>query len=159
LPLRDGDDILGVVTVESSGEGRLDTRAMELLQATLDLVAPVLRIRRSDDRPLPKRTLDSSLKTAAWLVGPRHTVWKLVGLAALALALAIAFVEAPYRIKAEATLVPIQDRRVVAPHEAVIFEIPDGIRPGAEVKAGDLLVRLNASELELQALELEEQFN
>src|SRR5690606_29138760 len=159
LPLRDGDDILGVVTVEAGGEGKLDARAMELLQATLDLVAPVLRIRRSDDRPLPKRAVDSSVKTAAWLVGPRHTVWKLVGLGALALALAIAFVDAPYRIKAEASLIPRLGRKIVAPHEAIIFAVPEGVRSGAPVKAGDLLVRLNTSELELRALELEEQYN
>ncbi|MFG0285318.1 MAG: efflux RND transporter periplasmic adaptor subunit [Phycisphaerales bacterium JB039] len=159
LPLRDGDDILGVVTVESAGAGRIDGRTMELLQATLDLVAPVLRIRRSDDRPLPKRTWDSALKGAAWLVGPRHTVWKLVGLAALALALVVTFVEAPYRIQAEAELIPRQDRKVVAPQEGIIIEVPPGVFPGAAVKEGDLLARLDTYELELRVLELQEQLN
>src|SRR5690606_10445894 len=37
--------------------------------------------------------------------------------------------------------------------------VPENIRPGAVVKQGDLLLRLNTSELELQALDLEEQYN
>ena len=46
LPLRVHDDVIGVVTIELAGEGVIDAKVIELIQATLDLVAPVLAVRR-----------------------------------------------------------------------------------------------------------------
>ena len=50
LPLRDGDKVVGAVTIESTAEGPADIASVELVQAALDLVTPVLVVRRSDDR-------------------------------------------------------------------------------------------------------------
>ncbi len=149
LPLRDGDDVIGVLTFETSADGSVDLSTIELIQAAMDLIAPVLKIRRSDDRMLPLRAWDSTRNAAAWFVGTKHTVWKVVGIAALALMLFVTFYTTTYRPSAEATLEPRVRRFVSAPFEGVVSAVGPCIAPGCVVKEGDLLVELDTSELEL----------
>jgi len=162
VPLRAGEDIVGVLTVElggaSSGAGErrgpaLDANLVELLQAVADLVAPVLRIRRNDDRNVALRAWDAALAGASWAVGPRHTVWKLAGVAALALMVSVLVVKAEYRIEAPVELRPMERRTVSVPFNGIISEVPEGIEPGASVEAGQVLLVLDTTELRLQAID------
>ncbi|MCH9057955.1 MAG: HlyD family efflux transporter periplasmic adaptor subunit [Planctomycetes bacterium] len=152
LPLRRGDDTLGVVTIESTGEGVIDAKTIELIQATLDLIAPVIEVRKSDDRPLPVRAKDATIKAGQWIVGPRHTVWKLVSLAVLALLVTITVVHVPYRVEASMQLRAREQRQIAVPFDGVLKSVPEHIKPGARVNAGDVLFVLDTHQLELQAL-------
>jgi multidrug resistance efflux pump len=162
LPMRTDERVLGVMTIEASrpeGEGGtgsaggLDLSSIETLQATLDLITPVLRIRRSDDRALPLRAWDSTVKAAGVVVGPKHTVWKLVALAVMILAFVVVFVKVPYNIESDATLEPSAKQIISAPFEGIIKGVAEGIEAGAEVDAGQPLLRLDDAELRLQAAE------
>ncbi len=155
LPLRIEEDAAGVVTVETSGDGRIDPATIELLQSTMDLVAPVLRLKRLNDRNLALRTWDATLRAGEWLVGPKHTAWKLAGVAVMAIAILVTFVRVPYRVEAPITLEPRHKRTISAPFEGIIAMLPDEIRPGARVAAGDVLLELDTVELRLQMLEAE----
>lgn len=147
LPVRAGERVVGVVTIELSEEDQLDPAKLELLQATLDLVGPVIELRRSDDRPLPQRAWHSVLKTGTWLVGPRHTAWKVAALVAFVLLLVVTFVKIPYRIDAQAELLAVHERSIAAPFAGIIASVPEGIRPGVQVSEGDLLMQLDTTEL------------
>ncbi|MEO1583968.1 MAG: HlyD family efflux transporter periplasmic adaptor subunit [Planctomycetota bacterium] len=154
LPIRDGGETLGVITIESAAPGQtIEVGTVELLQATLDLVGPVLRLRRSDDRPVPARVVDSARRSAAWLVGPRHTLWKLAGAAVVAALLASVLVSVPYRVEASISLRPIEKRVVSVPYDGSIREVTPLAEAGTVVSAGDVLARLDTSELELSAVE------
>jgi len=160
LPLRDGDQTLGVVTIESAQVGQsVDLRTVELLQATMDLVAPVLRLRKSDDRPIPARIADDVRRAAAWAVGPKHTLWKLAGLAVMVLALVVVFVHKPYRIESPVMLRPVEQRVVAAPFEGIVREVSPRAKAGMRVEAGDVLLQLDTSELELSAIEAQQTIN
>ncbi|NRA56721.1 MAG: efflux RND transporter periplasmic adaptor subunit [Phycisphaerales bacterium] len=147
LPIRSGERVVGVVTIELSEDGMLTPERLELLQATLDLIGPVMELRRSDDRPLPQRAWHSTLKTGTWLVGPKHTAWKVAAFVALAILLTITFVKIPYRIDAQAELMAVSERAVAAPFAGVIATVPEGIRPGVQVTKGQLLLQLDTTEL------------
>lgn len=149
LPLRDGDDVIGVCTFEASGDGVVDLATIEIIQASMDLIAPVLKIRRSDDRVLPLRAWDSSKRAAAWFVGTKHTVWKVAAIAALSAAVFVTFYTTTYRPGAEATLEPRTRRFVSAPFEGVVNSVGPSVTPGSIVHEGDLLVELDTSELVL----------
>lgn len=149
FPLRVDDDVVGVVTIEDAGDGQIDLGTIELLQSAMDLVAPVLKIRRSDDRLLILRAWDSTVKAGAWFVGPKQTVWKLVGIAALITLLALVFVRTTYRPSAEAVLEPRVRRLVSAPFDGLIKRLGDGVEVGRAVKADDVLVELDTTEYEL----------
>jgi Barrel-sandwich domain of CusB or HlyD membrane-fusion/GAF domain len=159
LPMRQDDKVIGVVTIESTAEGPADVASVELLQAALDLVAPVMMLRRSDDQPLPKRAWTSTLKTGAWLVGPRHTAWKLAALALFVAAILVTFVSMPYRVDAQAELQPRVKHIVSVPFDGVVESLTPGIEPGKVVHKGEVLALMNTDELQLQLQHaLEEKF-
>lgn len=149
LPLRIDDDVVGVVLLESAADTPIDLNTVELLQAAMDLVAPVLRLRRSDDRWLPVRAWDSTVNAAAWAVGPKHTVWKVAGIALLAGLLFVTLYHKTYRVGADAQLEPRVRRIVSAPFDARLKMLAPGIEPGARVTAGQLLAEFDATEYRL----------
>lgn len=150
VPLRDLDAVLGVLTVEASG-GKLDVAGVELLQATMDLLAPVLKVRRADDRWLFQRAWDSTLRGSAWLLGVKHTAWKLVGVLVLASMLFVTFYTTEYRVAADATIQPRGRHVIASPFDGILRTLPDGIEAGRVVKQGELLAQMDTSELILQA--------
>jgi multidrug resistance efflux pump len=148
-----GERIAGVITLESSGQARIDPALAELVQATLDLVAPVIAVRASDDRNLALRTLDAAHRSAAWAVGPRHTVWKVAGIA-LMLATAVLFLgRTTYRVSAPMEMKAQLHRVIAAPVNGLIASIPDGIQAGARVSKGQVLLQMDTRELALSLLE------
>ncbi len=149
VPLRIDEDVVGVVTLEGKSDGPVDLAMVELLQASMDLVAPVLKVRRSDDRWLPLRAADSAKRGAAWVVGPKHTVWKLVGLTAFAALLFVTFFTMTYRVGAQATLEPRTRRVVSAPMDGLIRDLGEGVEPGKRVKAGEVLLQFDDTEWRL----------
>ncbi len=149
LPLRIDDDIVGVVLLEASTEQPIDLNTVELLQAAMDLVAPVLRLRKSDDRMLAVRAWDSTVKSAAWAVGPKHTVWKVAGIALLAGMIFVTLFTKTYRVSADATLEPRTRRMVSAPFDGQLKLLLPGIEPGSKVTKGQVLAELDTTEYEL----------
>jgi len=154
LPLRVDDDVVGVLTIESSSGGVIDVGTVELLQATVDLIAPVLRIRQSDDRNVATRAWASAVKGAGWVVGAKHTVWKVAALLVFALLMTVVFVHVEYRVNANAELRPRTRQIVSCPQDGVIVELGEGVLPGQHVEAGQLLVQLDTTELALAADEV-----
>jgi multidrug efflux pump subunit AcrA (membrane-fusion protein) len=161
IPLRvtdsAGERVIGVLLVESTDEKRLDPATIELLQATLDLVSPVLAVRHSDDRILAVRAWESLKKAGAWAVGPTHTAWKVAGVLVLAASLFLVFYETTYRIGAPMELIPRERRTIAMPFDGIILRVPEGIEPGATVREGQLLVELDTREMHLARLEAEAQ--
>lgn len=153
MPLRVDEDVVGVLTIESAGEGRIDLAMLELLQSTMDLIAPVLALRRSDDRNLALRGYDSLLKAGSWLVGTKHTVWKLAAVAATAVVLAVVLVRVEYRIEAPVVLRAETQRTISVPFDGIIASVPEGIESGVAVKQGQTLAVMDTTELKLQRLD------
>jgi len=160
LPLRvvtpDGDRIVGVVLIESSG-AEVTVAMVELLQATLDLVGPVLAVRQSDDRALPSRAWDRVIKAGAWAVGTRHTVWKMAGVALMVATLLMVFVRTTYRIGAPMELEPLERRTLSVPYDGTLARVAEGAEAGRTVEAGQVLAELDTREMLLSALEAESQ--
>ena len=155
LPLRIGDEVVGVITVESAADGAIELGTIELLQAALDLIAPVLRIRKSDDRNLALRAWDDTLRVGGWAVGPKHTAWKLAGIILFIGLLFVTLYKVPYRVEAPVEIEPRVKRTVSIPYDSIIADVPPGIEPGVEVEAGQLLLELDTTEIRLSALDAE----
>lgn len=152
LPMRVDDRVVGVVLLESSSDQPIDVATIELIQAAMDLVAPVLEIRRSDDRWIATRTWDWALRTAAWVVGPKHTLWKVAGVVLTAAFLSTVFIRLPYRVGATMELQAREQRTVSMPFDGRIVALGEGVEAGRKISKGDVLVELDATELKLQAI-------
>ncbi len=153
IPMRAESKVLGTLLIEATGPESIDLGTVELLQAALDLVTPVLEIRRRDDRNLALRAVDSSLKVGSWLVGPKHTGWKLAGLALTTLLLVSIFVRVPYRVSSPVEIQARFPRTISIPFDGVIRELGPGVEAGAKVTKGQLLVQLETTDLELSCLD------
>lgn len=152
-----GDRIIGVVLIESAGSGTIDVATVELLQATLDLVGPVLEVRRREDRNLALRTYDEGVKAGAWLVGPKHTVWKLVGLAIVLVFAFMTLYTTPYRVGAPMSLQPREKRTISMPFDGVLSDVKKGVEAGLRVTEGQPLASLDTREMVLSSLEADAQ--
>lgn len=163
FPLRvgdsQGDRTVGVLLIESTGDGRIDASGVELVQATLDLVSPVLAVRHSDDRIIALRTWDWLLRTAAWAVGPKHTVWKAAGVAVMLATLFAVFFHTTYRFGAPLELQPRERRTISAPFDGTIARLGEGVEPGRAVEAGQMLLEFDTTERRLSALETQAQIS
>ncbi len=157
LPLRIDERVLGVLLFESTGAGPIDLQTIELLQASLDLIAPVLEIRRSDDRNLALRAWDSTVRAGAWLVGPRHTLWKIAGVLVVAASLVVTLVDVTYRVSAPMRIEAREPRTVSVPFSGKIRSLADGIEPGRRVEKGQLLFEMDTTEQQLQKLQAQSQ--
>jgi hypothetical protein len=152
FPLREGDRILGVVTVESTAEGPADIGSIELVQSALDLVSPTLAVRRSDDRTVAARAWVSTVKGGAWLVGPRHTVWKMVGVLVLVAGIVVTFVRVPYRVQSPMEVQARVKHTVSLPIDGVIESLGEGVAPGRIVQQGDVLFQMDTMQAKDQLL-------
>jgi len=153
VPLRAGDQTIGVLLVElkkADDKAALDLRGVEVLQAAMDLVSPVLAVKWSDSRVLPRRALGDARKALAWAVGPKHTVWKAVAVLVVAAMLVVTLVRIEHRVGAVVELRPRVQRTVAAPFDGVVARLGEGVLPGRVVKAGDVIVEMDTRELELQ---------
>lgn len=153
VPLRDGEHITGVLTIETSSGAGVNVAAIETLQAAFDLLAPVLALKKRDDRWLHAKLWDSVLWGSRWVVGPRHTVWKMVALIVLVASLFVTFFSITYRVGADAVIQPERRQTIAAPFDGLIARVPEGIEAGARVDAGGVLFEMDTTELKLQAQE------
>lgn len=151
------EQVVGIVTIESAGDGPIDLNAIELLQASLDLIAPVLRIRRNDDRNLALRAWDAAVRAGAWAVGPRHTVWKVVSLLVLAGLIFVTVYKTTYRPGAEAVLDPRTKRIMSMPFDGIIKSVAPNAEAGKAVQSGEVLVELDTTEYRLGLADAEGQ--
>lgn len=151
LPLRDGESVVGVVTIETATGTGVSVAAIETLQAAFDLLAPVLALKKRDDRWLHAKLRDSALWGARWVVGPKHTVWKAVALLVLIASLFVTFFRVTYRVGADAFVQPDRRQVIAAPFDGLIARVPEGIEAGATVNAGDVLFEMDVTELVLTA--------
>ncbi len=158
LPLRENDRIIGIVTVESTAEGPADIGSIELVQSALDLVSPVLNVRKSDDRTVAARAWVSTVKGGAWLVGTRHTVWKLAGLLALIAGITVTFVHVPYRVEAPVEVQARVKYTMSMPFDGVVESLEPGVLPGKVVQKGDLLATMDTTRQNVQAADARAQF-
>ena len=133
-------------TQSGANEGSLYSRVEEVQPLVGGLVGLLSRIRRHWlGRTLRKLTLP-----ADDTVG-RRRVW----LATLAIG-ALMLCPVPYRVTCDTELFPVTHRFVPAPYEGVLVEVL--VEAGDLVKAGQVLARMDANELELELAEMRAEF-
>lgn len=153
LPLRVEGDLAGVIVLEREARDPFPAGAVPLLRLVAEFIGPALYTRRLADRGILGVTRDRVRELGSWLVGPRHTLGKLVGLIVLALIVASAVVPIPARVTADAEARAAVNRRIVPPFRAILSEAL--VRPGERVEEGQLMARLDTQDLELERLRLD----
>jgi multidrug resistance efflux pump/GAF domain-containing protein len=150
LPMRFKDEWVGVITLERADQ-TFDNDLIQFLQLVVDVIAPQLYDRHNSDRWLIGHAWESCKKTASYLVGPKHVVWKMVGVLAFTALMLCIFMHWTFRVGADFTFEARSKRVIPAPYEGDLQSVL--VNPGQEVKAGQTLAQLNATEYRLQLAE------
>src|SRR5690606_11289021 len=127
-----------------------DEDSLLMAESIAALIGPVLELKRRNRRWFGGRLVDGTLHVLGVLLGPRRIGWKLLALVLAGLVIAAATVRGPFRVQADAVLRGAEQRAAVAPFAGFIAEAP--LRAGDRVRQGDLLVRLDDSDLRLEEL-------
>lgn len=139
---------IGSVTFERGGETGFTKQEVADFEQIVSMVGPVLHLKRENERSWHWRLRRAITGMAGKFVGPGHVVSKCAAVGALLVAGASALVTTDYRIGAPARLEGSVQRALVAPSDGYLESAY--VRPGDEVKAGQVLVELAREELELE---------
>jgi len=140
----------GALTLEHGAADGFPPEAVRLCEAVAATLAPILFLRRREERSLPAKILESGERQLARWLGPGYPGRKLAAVAIAAVALFFSFATGEYRIAADGHLEGERRRSVVAPFDGYVAA--SEVRAGDRVRAGDLLASLDARDLELERL-------
>ena len=150
VALPDEAGTVGALTVLRRRDTPFTQDDRMVAEAVAALVGPVLELKRRNRRWVGGVIIDGTMHVLGILLGPRRLSWKLLALALIALGVAAATVKAPFRVQAEAALKGTVQRAAVAPFSGYIDAAP--LRAGDVVVAGDVLARLDDTDLRLEQL-------
>jgi hypothetical protein len=150
VPLTEGGDVLGALSLERPAGDAFDSRTIELCEHAALLVGPVLDVKRKEDRWLFQKAWESLATHTRHLIGPRHVALKLWTLVAVSAITFLFFAKGDYMVTADATLEGTVQRAVAAPLPGYILEA--GARAGDVVRGGDMLATIDDRDLRLERL-------
>ena len=134
------------------GGAPLDPIALQVLKTSALVAEPLLRHWRDADRPWAQQTWLALRRIVTRLRGPGHWAWKAGALGAvLGLALLL-WLPVDDRITASTVIEGRTRQLVTLPFEGFIKEVL--VRPGDTVRQGQVLLRLDDRDLQLEAAKL-----
>lgn len=154
VPLRRLNEVVGVIMLEFAADHKPDQNASTMVSLSGDVLTPQLYDRYQNDRNIFVKIGSSIKKTSKEYLGEKHTLAKLIVVAALIAVAVLVFYKPMYRVSAPFTITAEDRRAIASPTEGFVGAIGmvDGaeVRPGVRVKQGQLLLSLDTRDLVLQ---------
>jgi len=157
LPLRVDGDLVGVAVLERDSEDPFPLGSLGLLRLIAEFIGPALWTRRLADRGIMAVTRDQMADFGSAIVGPRHTLLKLVALLALLVFVALAVTPIRSVVSAEAEAKAQQQRAITPPYQGYLDWV--GVKPGDAVVQGQVMARMDTTEREAQLAQLDAQYS
>lgn len=148
VPLANDNDTVGVLTLERRREQPFTPGELELCEAIGQLLGPIFAMKQREAMGLARRSMLAAAGGARMLFGPRHPGLKLVVLATVLVAAALAVATTNYRVTSKVAIEGAVQRAVVAPYQGYVRE--SLVRAGETVRAGQVLARLDDRDLRLE---------
>ena len=150
VPLVEGEQVLGALTIERPADRPFDPVSLELIEVLAALAGPVLERGRRDDLWIGAKVRDWARDLVERVTGPGHLGLKLsLGAAVLGLLLA-AVVRGDFRVASTAALEPVIRQALTAPFAGYVAQAPS--RAGDIVAQGTVMATLDDRELRLSRL-------
>lgn len=152
VPMFDGQTYVGAMVFERPKDDPFLPAEVEMLEAIVTVISPVLVEKRQNDRWLITKAVEVVQNQARALVGPQHFVRKVVvGSAVLAVILMVA-VQQTLTVPADASVEGSTQRVIAASFDGFIAAA--NAREGDLVTEGQVVIRLDDRDLALERLRL-----
>lgn len=145
IPLVKNAKPIGALVLERAPDQPFEVETVTQCEQIAMLLGPVLQTRRSDERPLVVKVLDSARRTLVKLLGPHHLALKLATSLIVSFLVFLSLAQADFRISSDAALEAGVSRAVFAPQQGYIASAD--VRAGDLVREGQLLASLDNSDL------------
>jgi hypothetical protein len=152
VPLVDGGQATGVLTLERMAGAPFDDATIELCKTVGGLLGPILSLKRENERNILQLALSSARRALEVLFGPRHPGAKLIALLALGVILFFSVASGTYRVAAKTVIEGAVQRIAAAPFDGFIAQ--SFVRAGDTVQAGQVLCKLDDRDLKLEQARL-----
>lgn len=148
VPLCHQDETLGAILLERTTTQPWASLTLGLFRQIAAMIAPVVAFRREAERSLVEVARSGIGRGLTRVFGPRHLAAKLGSAVLLLTLLGANFIPVTHRVTADGELVPTERRVITAPIMGYIEAVDVG--PGDEVARGQVLLRLDTRDLELE---------
>jgi len=138
LPLRRGDEPVGVLTVERAPNHPFEIEEVETLRLVADLCTARIVDLYEHDKWVGAQLASKTRKALAKVLSPEHTWIKAVAVLVLAFLLFIFFVQGEYRVESPFEFQTMTRQYVVAPFDGFLDEI--FVKPGDSVVGGQTVL-------------------
>lgn len=152
LPMMAQGKYIGACCIESSEGQRFDDDVVEMCQSIVTLMGPILHDKFLNDRWIGEKIKKSAAQQVERLIGPGYTGRKIALGVITALALFFTFAKGDFKVSADSVLEGQQQRAIVAPFDAFVSD--SILRVGDRVKEGDVIAKLDDTDLRLDLVEL-----
>ena len=153
VPIRQGSEVSGVVTLERAPEEPFTVEEIETIRLACDLCTPRLLELQRKDLWIGARAAAALRDKLSTVMGPQHTWVKVWACLTLILAGWLIFSKGDYRIEAPFVFEATVQQSVVAPFDTFIKRV--SVEPGDVVLAGETILGvLDTSELRLRLASL-----
>jgi hypothetical protein len=156
LPLRVDGDLVGVAVLERDAEDPFPTGSLGLLRLVAEFIGPAVWTRRLADRGILAVSRDRVRDLGSGIVGPRHTLLKLVGVLAVLVFVVLAAMPIRGVVSAAAETQPASQRALTPPFQGYLEWV--GVKPGDLVTTGQVIARMDTTEREANLTQLEAQY-
>lgn len=150
LPFSHHSDMMGALTLERDGARPFEPDAVDMLERTMAVIAPVMLLMRREQMGLLSRMFGSIRTSLRALLGPAHFRAKAAALTLLAAVIFFSLATGTWRVTADAVVEGSVQRSIAAPIDGFIKSAE--ARAGDLVEAGDLLGTLDDGDLNLERL-------
>ena len=145
IPLTIEDDIIAVISLQRDGRKPFSVSDVETVQSMLQPFSPAIAMLQNRGGPRMTGKAVAGFKTSIWANGVRRACFFL---ALAAAGIWFAFGKINYHVAVPCAVAPARIHHVVAPYEATVAQ--HEVETGDHVTAGQLLLKLDTTDLELE---------
>jgi len=148
IPLVVDRRIVGAVLFEFQDTRQFDTRRITECEHLISLVGPVLDLMRRNETPWTTRQAELLAKAWEALRSPGRSAWRWTLIGVAALLLLVTLLPFQYNVGGQARIEGAIQRVLVAPADGFLKQ--SLVRPGDQVKAGQVLVEMAEQDLQIE---------
>ncbi len=143
-----GREGFGAITLERAASNPFDADTIKWCESVLSAIAPIVELKRHEERSILSKARDSARKSCQSLVGPKHLKLKIAAAVAAGVVLLAGIFNGDHVVSAPAVVEGAKAQVVAAPIAGFIKS--SEVRAGDTVKEGQLMARLDDRALQLE---------